>query len=62
MILGWRNIPSELTHETPDSRVAAFSRECRERERVFLNVMTVGEIKPVLQRAPLLADRVTILM
>jgi predicted nucleic acid-binding protein len=37
------NIPSELTHETPDSRVTAFLEDAG-RESVFLSVMTVGEI------------------
>lgn len=37
------NIPSELTRETPDSRVAAFLENAG-RESVFLSVMTVGEI------------------
>lgn len=55
------NIPSELTHETPDARVAAFL-ESAGRERVFLSVMTVGEIckgidlLPVSQKRSALQD------
>lgn len=37
------NIPSELTHEKPDTRVAAFLRNAGQ-ESVFLSVMTIGEI------------------
>ncbi len=37
------NIPSELTRETPDARVAAFLENAG-RESVFLSAMTVGEI------------------
>jgi toxin FitB len=37
------NIPSELTREAPDVRVEAFLENAR-RERLFLSVMTVGEI------------------
>jgi toxin FitB len=37
------NIPSELTRERPDTRVEAFLRNA-DKERVFLSVMTVGEI------------------
>jgi predicted nucleic acid-binding protein len=36
------NIPSELTHETPDARVAAFLGNAG-KHSVFLSVMTVGE-------------------
>jgi predicted nucleic acid-binding protein len=37
------NIPSELTREAPDARVAAFLKNAG-RENVFLSVMTIGEI------------------
>ena len=37
------NIPSELTRETPDARVAAFLKNAGQ-ESVFLSVMTMGEI------------------
>jgi len=37
------NIPSELTRETPDARVAAFLKSAG-KESVFLSVMTIGEI------------------
>jgi predicted nucleic acid-binding protein len=37
------NIPSELTRDTPDGRVAAFLENAG-RERVYLSVMTLGEI------------------
>jgi predicted nucleic acid-binding protein len=37
------NVPSELTREAPDIRVAAFLENAG-RERVFLSVMTIGEI------------------
>ena len=37
------NVPSELTRETPDARVAAFIRNAG-KESVFLSVMTLGEI------------------
>ncbi len=37
------NVPSELTRETPDARVASFLREA-DKESLFLSVMTLGEI------------------
>jgi predicted nucleic acid-binding protein len=37
------NIPSELTREKPDARVAAFLRNAG-KDAVFLSVMTIGEI------------------
>jgi len=37
------NIPSELTREKPDARVAAFLRNAG-KGTVFLSVMTIGEI------------------
>jgi len=36
------NIPSELTREKPDARVAAFLRNAG-KDTVFLSVMTIGE-------------------
>jgi predicted nucleic acid-binding protein len=35
------NVPSELTRETPDARVAAFLRKAG-KESLFLSVMTPG--------------------
>jgi toxin FitB len=55
------NIPSELTRETPDARVAAFLRNAS-KESVFLSVMTIGEIckgidlLPVSQKRAALQD------
>jgi len=55
------NIPSELTHETPDQRVAAFLGKAG-KHSVFLSVMTVGEIckgidlLPVSQKRTALQD------
>lgn len=37
------NVPSELTRDAPDARVAAFFENAG-RESLFLSVMTVGEI------------------
>jgi predicted nucleic acid-binding protein len=37
------NIPSELTREAPDARVAAFLKSAG-KESVFLSVMAIGEI------------------
>jgi predicted nucleic acid-binding protein len=55
------NIPSELTRDAPDARVAAFL-ESAGRESAFLSVMTVGEIckgidmLPVSQKRSALQD------
>jgi predicted nucleic acid-binding protein len=55
------NIPSELTREKPDARVAAFLRNAG-KNSVFLSVMTIGEIckgiaaLPVSQRRAALQD------
>jgi predicted nucleic acid-binding protein len=46
------NIPSELTRETPDTRVAAFL-ESAGRESVHLSVMTLGEICKGIDVLPL---------
>jgi len=43
MDTSYTNIPSELTRETPDARVAAFLKSAG-KESVFLSVMTIGEI------------------
>ncbi len=37
------NIPSELTRDKPDARVAAFLRNA-DKSSMFLSVMTIGEI------------------
>ena len=37
------NIPSELTRQQPDTRVADFIRKAG-KENLFLSVMTIGEI------------------
>lgn len=37
------NIPSELTREKPDARVAAFLKNANQ-DSIFLSVMTIGEI------------------
>jgi toxin FitB len=50
------NIPSELTREAPDARVAAFLRNAG-RERVFLSVMTVGEICKGIDMLPVSQKR-----
>ncbi len=55
------NIPSELTREKPDARVAAFLRNAG-KGTVFLSVMTIGEIckgiagLPASQRRTALQD------
>jgi hypothetical protein len=53
------NIPSELTRETPDARVAAFLRGAGQ-ESVFLSVMTVGEICKGLELLPVSPRRKTL--
>ena len=45
------NIPSELTRETPDIRVAAFLENAG-RESVYLSVMTMGEIREGIDILP----------
>jgi len=45
------NIPSELTREKPDARVAAFLRNAG-RESVFLSVMTIGEVRKGIDMLP----------
>jgi hypothetical protein len=55
------NIPSELTREKPDARVAAFLRST-DKNSIYLSVMTIGEIckgiatLPVSQRRTALQD------
>jgi predicted nucleic acid-binding protein len=55
------NVPSELTREKPDARVAAFLRNAG-KGTVFLSVMTIGEIckgiagLPASQRRTALQD------
>jgi predicted nucleic acid-binding protein len=46
------NIPSELTREKPDVRVATFLRSAGQ-SRVFLSVMTIGEICKGIAALPL---------
>lgn len=50
------NVPSELTRETPDPRVAAFLENAG-RESVFLSVMTVGEICKGIDMLPVSQKR-----
>jgi predicted nucleic acid-binding protein len=50
------NIPSELTRETPDVRVAAFLRSAG-KESVFLSVMTIGEICKGIDMLPVSRKR-----
>jgi predicted nucleic acid-binding protein len=50
------NIPSELTREIPDARVAAFLEKAG-RESVFLSVMTVGEICKGIDMLPVSQKR-----
>ena len=50
------NIPSELTRETPDARVAAFLRNAG-KESVFLSVMTIGEICKGIDMLPVSQKR-----
>ena len=53
------NIPSELTRETPDARVAAFLRNAG-KESVFLSVMTIGEICKGIDMLPVSPKRSTL--
>jgi predicted nucleic acid-binding protein len=50
------NIPSELTREIPDARVAAFLKKAG-KESVFLSVMTIGEICKGIDTLPLSQKR-----
>jgi toxin FitB len=50
------NIPSELTRETPDARVATFLRGAG-KESVFLSVMTMGEIRKGIDMLPVSQKR-----
>ena len=50
------NVPSELTRETPDARVAAFLRNAG-KESVFLSVMTLGEICKGIDMLPVSQKR-----
>jgi toxin FitB len=50
------NIPSELTREMPDARVAAFLKKAG-KESVFLSVMTVGEICKGIDMLPVSQKR-----
>jgi toxin FitB len=53
------NIPSELTRETPDKRVATFLRNAG-KESVFLSVMTIGEIRKGIDMLPVSQERNTL--
>ena len=50
------NIPSELTREKPDARVAEFLRKAG-RDTVFLSVMTIGEICKGIATLPVSSRR-----
>ncbi len=50
------NVPSELTRETPDARVAAFLRSAG-KESLFLSVMTLGEIYKGIDMLPVSQKR-----
>ena len=50
------NIPSELTRENPDARVAAFLKNAAQ-ESVFLSVMTIGEICKGIAALPISQKR-----
>jgi toxin FitB len=50
------NIPSELTRETPDARVAAFLGKAG-KDSVFLSVMTIGEICKGIDMLPVSEKR-----
>jgi len=50
------NIPSELTHQQPDTRVADFIRKAG-REALFLSVMTIGEISKGIEMLPVSQKR-----
>ena len=50
------NIPSELTRQKPDLRVEAFLKGA-DQDRVFLSVLTVGEICKGIHSLPLSAKR-----
>lgn len=50
------NIPSELTRDKPDTRVATFLENAG-REMVYLSVMTMGEICKGIDILPLSRKR-----
>jgi predicted nucleic acid-binding protein len=50
------NVPSELTRDAPDARVAAFLENAG-RESVFLSVMTIGEICKGIDMLPFSQNR-----
>jgi predicted nucleic acid-binding protein len=50
------NIPSELTREVPDARVAGFLKKAG-KESVFLSVMTIGEICKGIDMLPVSQKR-----
>lgn len=53
------NIPSELTRQQPDSRVADFIRRAG-RENLFLSVMTIGEISKGISLLPVSHKRIAL--
>jgi toxin FitB len=53
------NIPSELTREAPDARVATFLRNAG-KASVFLSVMTIGEIRKGIDMLPVSQKRNTL--
>jgi len=53
------NVPSELTREIPEVRVAAFLRNAG-KESVFLSVMTLGEICKGIDMLPVSQKRTTL--
>jgi len=53
------NIPSELTREKPDARVAAFLRST-DKNSMYLSVMTIGEICKGIATLPVSQRRTTL--
>lgn len=53
------NIPSELTRQQPDARVADFIRQAG-KENLFLSVMTIGEICKGIDLLPVSQKRTTL--
>jgi predicted nucleic acid-binding protein len=53
------NIPSELTRQQPDARVADFIRKAG-KENLFLSVMTIGEICKGIDLLPVSQKRTTL--
>jgi predicted nucleic acid-binding protein len=53
------NIPSELTRQQPDARVADFIRKAG-KENLFISVMTIGEICKGIDLLPVSQKRTTL--